>query len=164
MSRKILLSAFVLSAGVALLQAQTMVEYGVSAGRSGAAAGAVGPGRSATTIFDKINKSLGGAAKADSGPKTGSSSPAVAVSAVTPAAAPTPAEPQLPPDFTALATGMERADLLKKIGKPSMSMSSMESSQLVETYWYRGAAASVTVVLRDGKVAEITGAEKVAAK
>jgi hypothetical protein len=166
MSRKVLLSACILSAGATLLHAQAMVEYGASAGRSAASAGAAGAGRSAATIFDKVNKSLGGAAKADSLPKTGPSAPTSAAPAISAAVvpAPTPLERAAPPDFSALVTGMDREDLLKKVGKPSMSMSSMESSKLVETYWYRSGAESVTVILRDAKVAEITAAEKIAAK
>src|SRR6266566_2664218 len=161
MSRKVLLSAWILSAGATLLHAQAIVEYGATAGRSAASAGAAGAGKSAGTILDKLNKSLGGAAKADSLPKTGPSTPTAAAPV---APAPAPVERSLPPDFSALVTGMDRADLLKKVGKPSMSMTSMESSKLVETCWYRSGADSVTVILRDRKVAEITGAEKLAAK
>ena len=43
--------------------------------------------------------------------------------------------------------------MLKKVGKPSMSMSSMDSAALVETCWYKNGEGSVTVTLRDGKVA-----------
>jgi hypothetical protein len=75
-----------------------------------------------------------------------------------------PAAPAPPADFSALVTGMDRADLLKKVGKPSMSMSNMESSKVVETCWYRSGADSITVILRDGKVTEISGLDKVAAK
>ena len=166
MSRKVLLSAWILSAGATLLHAQAMVEYGASAGRSAASAGAAGAGRSAVTIFDKVNKSLGGVAQADSLPKTGPSAPSAAAPAISAVVAPVPApmERAAPPDFSALVTGMDRQDLLKKVGKPSMSMSSMESSKLVETCWYRSGADSVTVILRDGKVAEITGADKIASK
>ncbi len=54
--------------------------------------------------------------------------------------------------------------MLKKVGKPSMSISSVESSTQVETCWYRSAAESVTVTLRDGKVATISVAESLPAK
>ena len=63
-------------------------------------------------------------------------------------------------DFAALVIGMDRTDLLKKVGKPSMSMSSVESSQAVETCWYKSGADSVTVILRDGKVAELVAAKR----
>ncbi len=166
MSRKVFLSALILSAGATLLDAQAIVEYGATTGQTAAATGAAGAGKSAGTIFDKLNKSLGGAAHADTSPKTGPAAPTAAAPAISASVAPAPAplERSLPPDFSALVTGMDRTDLLKKVGKPSMSMTSMESSKLTETCWYRSGADSVTVILRDGKVAEITGAENVAAK
>jgi len=145
------LAVLIMTAGAGLLHAQAMIEYGVSAGRSGAAAGAAGAGKSSGKIFDKLSGSLAGAAKTDSSAKPASSA-AIAIAA-TPV---TPAAPAPPPDFTSLVTGMDRADLLKKVGKPSMSMTSMESSKLVETCWYRSGADSRTVILRDGKVAEIS--------
>ena len=66
--------------------------------------------------------------------------------------------------LTALVTGMDRADLFKKVGKPSMSMTSMDSAKVIETCWYKNGAENVTVILKDGKVAEISGAETLAAK
>ena len=45
-----------------------------------------------------------------------------------------------------------------------MSMSSVESSKAVETCWYKNGTESVTVILRDGKVAEISAPDKLAAK
>ena len=59
---------------------------------------------------------------------------------------------------------MERADLLKKLGKPSMSLTSMESSALVETCWYRRGEDRVTVILRDGKVSSVSGVDNLTAK
>src|SRR5882672_758848 len=150
------LPLWILAAGATLLHAQVMIEYGASAGRSGAAAGAAGAGRSVTKIFDKMNTSLAGAAKSGDDVKMGSSSSAtLAAVPATTSAQPASAPPALPADFTALVIGMDRADLLKKVGKPSMSMSSVESSQAVETCWYKNGAESVTVILRDRKVAEI---------
>src|SRR5262249_9494981 len=163
MSNRALLPVWILTAGATLLHGQAMIEYGASAGRSGAAAGAAGVGRSATKIFDKLNTSLAGAAKSGDDVKIGQSSPAAPATVVAAATAP-PAPAALPADFAALAIGMDRADLLKKVGKPSMSMSSVESSKAVETCWYKNGAESVTVILRDGKVAEISGADKLAAK
>jgi len=148
-----------------LLHAQAMIEYGVGAGRSGASAGAAGAGRSAAQIFDKVGKSLGGAAKTDEEAKRATTRPVATASTVAVSSAPVvPAAPAPPADFSALVTGMDRADLLKKVGKPSMSMSNMESSKVVETCWYRSGADSITVILRDGKVTEISGLDKVAAK
>lgn len=158
MSKRALLPLWILTAGAALLHAQAMIEYGATAGRSAGAVGAAGAGKSAVKIFDKLSTSLAGAAKVDETPSPRSVSPTVAVAATT-APAPAPA-PAAPPDFTALVAGMDRADLFKKVGKPSMTMSSMESSKLTETCWYKSGAANVTVILRDGKVAEFSGVEK----
>jgi len=164
MHYRALFPVLTLTASAAALYGQAMVEYGINAGRAGAAAGAAGAGRSSAKIFDKIGQSLAGAARADEKGKPGPAAPASAAPVAPAAAAPAPAELATPPDLSALAVGMERVDLLKKVGKPSMSMSGMESSRLVETCWYRNGADSVTVILRDGKVAEITGIEKTAVK
>jgi hypothetical protein len=162
---RVKLLLLVLAAGASLLHGQGMVEYGASAGRSGAAAGLGGAGKSATKVFDKLNQSLGGVARADEAQKPGAAAPvAASVPASSIAPAPAAATPVAPPDFSALTTGMERADLIKKVGKPTMSMSGMESSKVIETCWYRNGAENVTVILRDGKVAEFTGLEKPAAK
>jgi hypothetical protein len=163
-SKSALLPVLILTAGAALLHAQAMIEYGATAGRAAGAAGAAGAGKSAVKIFDKLSTSLAGAAKADETSKERSASPTTAVAATSAPAPAAPATPAAPPDFAALATGMDRADLFKKVGKPSMSMSSMESSKVVETCWYRSGAENVTVILRDGKVAEISGLEKSAAQ
>src|SRR5207247_2105534 len=136
MSNIALLPGLILTAGATLLHAQTMIEYGASAGRSGVAAGAAGAGKSTTKIFDKLNSSLAGAAKSGDDVKNGPSSSAAPATVVAVTSTPAPASPALPADFAALAIGMDRADLLKKVGKPSMSMSSVESSKVVETCWY----------------------------
>ena len=73
-------------------------------------------------------------------------------------------EPVLPPNLSALAIGMDRADMVKKVGKPWMSISSVEDSILVETCTYRSGSDTVTVTVRDGKVAAIAGTENLAAK
>jgi hypothetical protein len=163
MSNRALLPVWILTAGATLLHSQAMIEYGASAGRAGAATGAAGAGRSATKIFDKLNTSLAGAAKSGDEVKNGPPSTA-GPATVAATSVPPPAAPALPADFAALVIGMDRADLLKKVGKPSMSMSSVESAKAIETCWYKNGAESVTVILRDGKVAEISGADKVAAK
>jgi hypothetical protein len=169
MSNKAWFSILILSAGSSLLYGQAMIEYGASAGHSGAATGAINPGRSAVSVFQKVSKALGGAANADEAAKPGTQAPLSAAPAITPPATTTtsaakPSAPEASPDFTALAAGMDRADLLKRVGKPSMTMSSVESSVLVETCWYRNGSDSVTVILRDGKVATISGMEKLSAK
>jgi hypothetical protein len=125
-----------------------MIEFGGVARRVGAAAPTANVGKSMGDVFGKVGQSLSGATKTDNVAK-----PTVA----------TPERP-IPPDLSALATGMDRADMLKKAGKPSMSISSVESSTQVETCWYRSGADSVTVTLRDGKVATISVAESLPAK
>jgi hypothetical protein len=154
LSNRVVLSVLTLTAGAGLVHAQAMIEYGATAGRAAGAASAAGAGKSAGKIFDKLSTSLAGAARVDEIPKGSSASPTTAVARTSASA------PAAPADFTALVTGMDRADLLKKVGKPSMTMSSMESSKVIETCWYKSGAANVTVILRDGKVAEISGLEK----
>src|SRR5882762_4376298 len=118
MSNVALLPVLILTAGATLLHAQTMIEYGAGVGRAGVAAGAAGAGKSATKIFDKLNTSLAGAAKSGDDVKNAPSSPAAPATVVAATSAPAPAPPALPADFAALVIGMDRADLLKKVGKP----------------------------------------------
>lgn len=173
----------VTAAGAALLQGQSITEYGATSGSATAAATAAGAGKSAAGVFGKIGKLLSGETKPVTDETTpspssgGGSRPAPAVVAAkpksTPAAspvvvaavsAPAPAEPVKPANLSALETGMDRADMLSKVGKPSMSLSVPESSALVETCWYKNGSDSVTVTLRNGKVARISGLEKSAPK
>jgi hypothetical protein len=153
-----------LSAGASLLQAQAMIEFGTVAGRGGAA----NAGKSIVDVFGKVQKSLDGATKVDDLLKpsplpvvTAAPVAKASVTAVTPQATP---EPVLPPDLKELVMGMERADMLKKVGKPWMSISSVESGVLVETCSYRSGGDSIMAILRDGKVATISGLEKLTAK
>jgi hypothetical protein len=166
MSHRAMLPILILSAGATLLHAQAMIEYGVATGRGGAAAGAAAAGKSAIDVFGKVNKALVTASKSDDTTKlTPGPAPSAGATAVTAVATkPQPPEPVAPPDLTALVAGMDRADMLKKVGKPSMSLSGVEDSKLVETCWYRSGADNVTVTLRDGKVATISGADKLTAK
>ena len=153
----------ILSAGASLLHAQTMVEYGAATGRAGAASGGANVTKSITDVFGKVNQALTGAAKVDEAVKLRPLPAATAASipAVTPKAAP---EPVLPPDLKELVVGLERGDMLKKVGKPSMSFSGVESGVLVETCSYRSGDDRVTVILHDGKVATISGLENLTAK
>jgi len=148
-----------LSAGATLLQAQAMVELGTLTGRAGAASGGATAGKSVADIFGKVNQTLSGAAKVGDGakPRTVPAAPVVTAKAQP---IPAPSAPLAPADLSALAIGMDRADLLKKVGKPAMSISSVEDSTMVETCWFRSGADQVTVILRDGKVATISGMEK----
>src|SRR3954469_13341051 len=86
-----ILPVLILSAAAVLLQGQTIVEYGATAGSSAGAA--AGVGKSIRGVFGQMNKPLAGAAKADEAAKASSSAPAPTVQASAPA---TPATPALP--------------------------------------------------------------------
>jgi hypothetical protein len=152
-----LLPILVLTLGT--LHGQAIIEYGAGAGRGGAAGVAVG--KSVVKTIGQLDKTMAVSAGSEEKPKPAQAS-AVVIPAV--AAAPAPTAPTTPLDFSEIVTGMDKADLLKKAGKPGMSVTSMEKSMLVETYWYRSGEDKVTVVLRNGKVATISGAEKLSAK
>jgi hypothetical protein len=160
-----MLPILLLSAPAMLLHGQAIIEYGASAGRAGPAAAAIG--KSVTKTIGSLNNTLATAAGGDARPVTSQApavqTPASAIPAATPPES-APIVPAAPIDFAEIVTGMEKAELLKKAGKPAMSLTSTESSTLVETYWYRSGEDRVTVVLRNGKVATISGAEKLAAK
>jgi len=160
MSHRAIFRMLILTAGARLLHAQAIVEFGTLSGRAGAAAGGANVGKSIVDVFGKVNKSVTGAGTVDAAVKS-KPLPAATVSPATAAAKP---EPAAPPDLSALAIGMDRADMLKKVGKPWMSISSVEDSILVETCSYRIGSDTVTVILRDGKVAAISGAENLPAK
>jgi hypothetical protein len=158
MSHRAIFPILVLCAGATLLHAQAIVEFGTLTGRAGAAAGGTNVGKSIVDVFGKVNKSVTGAGTVDVNVK-----PKPLPAATTAPAAAKP-EPAAPPDLSALAIGLDRADMLKKVGKPWMSISSVEDSILVETCSYRIGSDTVTVTLRDGKVAAISGAENLPAK
>ena len=151
----------ILSAGATLLHAQSIVEFGTLSGRStGAASGAGNVGKSISDVFGKVNQSVTAAGTVDAAVKP-KPVPAATTAPATAAAKPAPATP---PELSALVVGMDRADMVKKVGKPWMSISSVEDSILVETCSYRSGSDTVTVALRDGKVATISGLENLAAK
>jgi len=158
-----LLPVLLLGVGT-ILHGQAIIEYGAGAGRAGVAG--VGLGKSVVKTIGQLDKTLAVAAGAG---ETSSSRSAPAAATAIPAAAaapaaPAPIEPITPVDLGEIVIGMDKADLLKKAGKPAMSLTSMESSTLVETCWYRSGEDKLTVILRNGKVATISGAEKSAAK
>jgi hypothetical protein len=161
MSHKAIFPMLILCAGVTLLHAQAIVEFGTLTGRStGAASGAGNVGKSIADVFGKVNQSMTGAGAVDAAAKP-KPLPAGTTAPATAAAKP---EPATPPNLSALAAGMDRADMVKKVGKPWMSITSVEDSILVETCSYRSGSDTVTVTLRDGKVATISGVENLAAK
>ena len=156
-----------LGAGVALAPCQTTLEHGSIDGRSAAAA--AGAGKAVVTIFGKTNKTLGGSVQAQETPRPASPAPSAAEPEPprrNPAAVdiPAPPPPAAKADFSTVAVGMDRAELIRLAGKPSMSVSGVESSVLVETFWYRVGPDTVTIILRGGKISSIAGAEKVTAQ
>jgi hypothetical protein len=165
MSHRALFPLFILSAGATLLHAQAMVEFGALGGRAAGTAGGANVGKSVVDAFGKVTQSLSGAANVDPAvkprPVPAATAAPVTIAAVTPQPKP---EPILPPDLTALVVGMDRADMVKKVGKPSMSIEGIESGAQIETCWYRNGPDSVTVILREGKVATISGLENLTAK
>jgi hypothetical protein len=149
-----------LSAGATLLHAQAMVEFGTLTGRAAGASGGANVGKSIVDVFGKVNQSLtaAGTATADAVAKP------KPLTAVTTAKQAKPPDPAIPPDLSGLVIGMDRADMLKKVGKPSMSITSVEDATQVETCWYRSGSTSVTVTLREEKVATISAVENLPAK
>jgi hypothetical protein len=143
------------------LRAQAMIGYGAVSGQSAVASGPAATGKAAAGILGKLNQMLAEAAKPGDAAKPAPPAPSVTTAAKPPAAS---TEPSPAADFSALAIGMDRADLLKNVGKPSMTISSVESSVLVENCSYRKGAGMVAVTLRDGKVTAITGAGELSAK
>src|SRR5438045_2788961 len=109
-----LLSVVILSVAPVLLHGQTIVEYGATAGTTAGGAAAAATGKSIKSVFERVNKTLAGAAKADeptaSSPAPG---PTGSSSASRPVSAPAPAPPALPADFSEVIAGMDRADLIR---------------------------------------------------
>lgn len=138
---------------------QAAVEHAaMTAASSTGTAATVGPGKSIGNVFDGLNKKLESAKIANSSAPR-AKAPAQTSTTVTLRVrenAPPRLEPK-PVDPSRVTIGLEREELLKRCGEPSMSSSQTRNSQLVETYWYNTTANEVlTVTLRDGKVASIT--------
>jgi hypothetical protein len=166
----ILGAALVAASG--LTYGQALTEYGGMAARSANSAASAGAaGKNAGKLLGGLGKTLdqagkqggpveavpGSTAAAKRSPAT-TASAAQTASAVVPPAVPVskaPEPPSPPADLSLIQEGMERKELVEKIGKPSMSISGMESSVLVETAWYKNGAATVVVTLRDNKVTGI---------
>ncbi len=157
-----------------------MVEHalGTAHGAVAGAGTAKTVGKSTASVFDKANKALEAAGTASGAPartvpaQTGAkqTAPAQTASAQTgaaqaaeppvasqpaPEAAPAPAAAVLNP--SAITPGLDRQEVLAKLGKPSMQLSSSEDSELVEKYWYKTPGRENTlIILRNGKVASIS--------
>jgi hypothetical protein len=151
-----LLGFFVVGfACAALTYGQAAVEYSVGAGAAaGAAAGAKGTGQAAGGVFGAVGQVLNQAAKAGAPAAAAPSKTAVTPAAVTPgtAAQSAPALPK-PIDPSQVTVGMDRNELLTRLGEPTTSTSEMRHSQMIDTFWYPAPPKDELIVsLTDGKV------------
>ena len=136
--------------------AQPVVEHSLAtaAGTAGAAAGK-GVGKSMGGVFDTLGKTLEKAGTSGAETATSRSKPVTTASAAVPATKPKPAREF--PDPKGITVGLEREELIRKFGEPSMKTTDTQEAQLVETCWYTAAkSGAVVVTLRDGKVTEVT--------
>ncbi len=135
---------------------QAMAEYGLGVGRSGVAGATAGKntGKATGAVFDKTTKALQTAGKPGA-------ATAQAASAPTPAK-PVESEKQVDAaspaiDPSAITPGLERQELLAKLGKPSMKMTNTDGPDIVEKLWYKAVGhETVLVTLRNGKVAAVS--------
>jgi hypothetical protein len=134
----------ILALGLALSQAQTVVEHSVTTGAGAAgAAGAKGVSRSIGKVFDSLDKTLGKVEKSD--PVPPSSSVATSISSAG-------HEVQ----SGRMKIGTQRAALIEGLGQPFMKTSRVDGLHLIETYYYKGPDDVTTVTLREGKVTSIS--------
>jgi hypothetical protein len=156
--KRLALSATLLLLLPALAGAQAMVEYGAGVARGGVTGAAAGNGigKSTGKVFDKAGQTLKYARPAGSNAKYPLASPSDPKLAARPAA-PTPQpevanNPVLNP--AEVKEGLERQELLDKFGKPSMKITMMDGSDVVERLLYRAPSRdTVLVIVRNGKVA-----------
>ncbi len=127
---------------------QAMIEYSLGVGRAGAAIAGTGKqvGKSTGAVLQKATQAL---------EKSGQVQAAQTAAAPPQAASPpAPVDPVV--DIAAVTPGLERQELLAKLGKPSMKITTLEGRDEVEKYWYRARGRdSVVVTLRNGKVASV---------
>ncbi len=138
---------------------QAMVGYGLGVGRSGVSGAAAGKvGKSTGAVFDRTAGALQKAGKAgDSQPAGSAPASAKAPSSQDAQKDPAPQAETPALDPSAIPIGLERQDLLSQVGKPSMKMTSMDGSAVVEKLWFRAAGReTVVVTLRDGKVSAVS--------
>jgi hypothetical protein len=125
------------------LPAQTLIEHSLGTARAaGAAAGMQKVGKVAASLADKTAKTLDTAAKSTS-----------TVITVPKSKAAPPVKLSPPPDPAAVKIGMESQEVVAKFGPPAMKLSSEED----ETWFYGSGPDAVTLTLREGKVAAVSG-------
>ena len=141
----------VIMASPALLPGQAMVEYGLATAGSGVM-GAPGQraSRSIGGVFSNLTKTLDAAKEAQD------IKPAAAVPPSGQANATAPAKPVLPAatyeDPAGIQKGMDRAELLRRFGEPSMQITTGGGE---ESLTYAVKDRRVEVELREGKVASV---------
>jgi hypothetical protein len=162
LSHRPMLPILILCAGTPLLHGQGIVEHGIIDGKT--AAGAAGAGASVLGVLSKMGNTTEKAAKTGGTPAAPPPRAVQADDIEAPRPPSSPAPAAAPVSFSAVTEGMDRAEVLKLFGKPSMSVSGMDARALTETFWYQTATESVTIVLHDGKVFSISRVEKLTAK
>jgi hypothetical protein len=146
------------------LPAQTMVEYSITtAGAAGAATGMQGIGKATAGIMQKAagtlevaNQAAATGAKPKSTAATGRAGNTILVFD----AAPAVVKLSPLPDPASVKIGMTAQEALAKFGPPGMKLSSADGSHLAETWSYGSDPNTVTLTLRDGKVAEVYAAPR----
>jgi len=152
---------------------QAVVEHSVIiTGSSLGAAGAKGVGKSIGSVFSELDKVMDRAGKPSEGTASRSSqlltpaSDLQSQSEVRQASsgdeetAAQGSEVQLrpvPEDYTEIAVGITRSDLLRRFGDASMKTTALHGSRVVETMWYSPEnQQKVVVTVEDGKVTRVS--------
>ena len=138
-----------------IASAQTMVEYGLGAGRAATTtAPAAGIGKALSGLAEKAGATTDAAGKAAKSGSAGTASPAGASSKTTAAgtaAAPAGAATAKWEDPAGIEAGLSYADLVKRFGPPSLEI----SGETGKTLTYTSKAGSYHVDIADEKVAEV---------
>lgn len=125
------------------LPAQTLIEHSLGTARAaGAAAGMRKVGKVAASIADKTAQTLDTASKSSS-----------TVITVPKSKAAPPVKLSPPPDPAAVTIGMESQEVAARFGPPGMKLNSAEE----ETWIYGSGSDAVTLTLREGRVAAVSG-------
>ena len=140
----------------ALAAAQAMVEYGAAVAHGGVSGAAAGRnvGKSTGNVLNKADQTMKSATQSAGG--NSKSSPSGPKLAARPAATALPPEVANNPamDPAEVKEGLERQELLEKFGKPSMKITLLDGSDVVERWTYRATGRdTVLIILRNGKVA-----------
>jgi hypothetical protein len=147
------------------LPAQSLVEYSIpTAAAAGAAAGMSGLGKAAAGVMQNAAGTLGVAHQAAATGGKAKSTAANETAATGRAdntillfdTAPSAVKLSPPPDPGSVKIGMTAQEALAKFGPPGMKLSSADGSHLAETWSYGSDPYTVTLTLRDGRVAEVS--------